>query len=169
MSSNAASPTKRFGRILVPTDFSQNAQLAFNFAHRLARQLGARIDLLHVQDESSLRVAIKEGLLTASSTDEEVQEAVRQLTEERFSATLAGLDRSEVEIACLSMRGYPKNRIINYAEESGADLVVIGMRGITAMSMITSTLVGSVAEYVLRNSPCPTLIVRPDQDSMRQD
>jgi universal stress protein A len=148
--------------ILVPTDFSENAQVAFEEAYNLARQTGAKLLLLHIQDGSTLRIAVKEQLLGSDSTDEQLQAAVGQLTEARFSEILAGLDRSEVTIECISLRGYPKTAIVNYAEEVCADLVVIGMRGITAMSMITSALMGSVAEHVMRHSPCPTLIVRAD-------
>ena len=149
--------------ILVPTDFSENAQIAFEEAYNLACQTGAKLLLLHVQDGSVLRTAVKEQLLGPDSTDELLQTAVGQLTEARFSEILVGLDRSAVTIECISLRGYPKSAIVTYAEEISADLVVIGMRGITAMSMITSALMGSVAEHVMRRSPCPTLIVRGDQ------
>lgn len=107
-----------------------------------------------------MRTAIKEGLLRADSTDEQLQASVQELVAERFSEATAGLDRSELDIECLSRRGYPKAAIVQYAEEINAGLVVIGMRGITAMSMIASAALGSVAEYVLRKSPCSTLIVR---------
>ncbi len=152
----------RIAEILAPTDFSENSQVAFEVAYGLARQLGAKLYLLHVQDGSALRVAIREGLLQEDSTDEELQTAVEQLTAGRFSEMMAGLDQTEVELECISVRGYPKTVITKYAEEIHARLIVIGMRGITAMSLITSAMMGSVAEYVMRNSPCPTLIVRSE-------
>jgi len=150
----------RITKILVPTDFSENAQAAFENACDLARQLGAKLYLLHIQDGSVLRTAIKEELLRADSTDEQLQASVQELVAERFSEMMAGLDRSELDIEWLSRRGYPKAAIVHYAREINADMVVIGMRGITAMSMIASAALGSVAEYVLRRSPCPTLVVR---------
>ena len=152
----------RITEILMPTDFSENSQVAFEVAYDLARQLGAKVILLHVQDGSALRVAIREELLQTDSTDEELQSAVEQLTAQRFSEMIAGLDRTEVDVECLSLRGYPKTVITKYAEEIHARLIVIGMRGITAMSVITSAMLGSVAEYVMRNAPCPTLIVRSE-------
>ena len=152
----------RIGRILVPTDFSENSQVAFERAYSLARQLGAKLYVLHIQDGSVLRTAIKEELLSADSTDEQLQASVQELTAERFSEMTAGLDRSELDIECRSRRGYSKAAIIDYAEEINADIVVIGMRGVTAMSMVTSAALGSVAEWVLRRSPCPTLIVRTE-------
>jgi nucleotide-binding universal stress UspA family protein len=157
----------RIEKILVPTDFSENAQAAFEKACDLARQLGANLFLLHIQDGSALRIAIREELVAADSTDEQLQSAVQQLIEERFSEMSAGLDRFEVSIECTSRRGKPKSGIIRYAEEIGADMVVIGMRGVTAMSMVTSAALGSVAEWVLRRSPSPTLIVRTEHQRNR--
>ena len=49
----------RIERILVPTDFSENSQVAFERAYSLARQLGAKLYVLHIQDGSVLRTAIK--------------------------------------------------------------------------------------------------------------
>ncbi|HWO00143.1 MAG TPA: universal stress protein [Blastocatellia bacterium] len=159
----------RIENILVPTDFSENAQAAFEKACDLARQLGAKLYLLHIQDGSALRVAIKEELLSADSTDEQLQVTVQQLIAERFSEMSAGIDRSQVSIECISRRGNPKAGIVHYAEEIDADMVVIGMRGITAMSMVTSAALGSVAEWVLRRSPCPTLIVRTEHRPNRAE
>ncbi len=155
----------RIERVLVATDFSENAQVAFEKAHEIANQLGANLYLLHVQDESTLRTAVKEGLLSPESTDEELQAQVEQLTEMRFSNMLAGLSLSEVPIKHLSRRGAPNTAIVDYANEIDADLVVVGMRGITARSAVVSAVLGSVAEYVMRKSPCPTLIVRLEHKS----
>jgi nucleotide-binding universal stress UspA family protein len=144
--------------ILVATDFSENAQRAFERACDLARQLGAKLYLLHVHDESALRTAIREGLLREDSTDDQLQQAVAQLTEERFSQMMAGTDTSEVKIECLARRGDPKSIISNLAREIGADLVVVGRRGKGLIDLV----VGSVTDCVIRNSPCPVLVVRRD-------
>jgi nucleotide-binding universal stress UspA family protein len=147
-------------KILVAIDFSEYSQAAFEQAYVLVRQLGAKLYVLHVQDESTLRTAIKEGLLQADGSDEELQTAVRQLIEMRFAAALAGKSYSDVPMEHLSRRGDPKATLVQYAGEIDADLVVVGRRGVTAMSTIASVVLGSVAEYVIRHSPCPTLVVR---------
>jgi len=149
-------------KILVPTDFSENSQVAFDRAHDLSQQLRAKLYVLHIQDGSALRVAVKEGLVSSNSTDEELEESVKELIEQRFSSMLAGTDRFDPSIECISRRGIPKSGIVQYAEEINADIVVIGMHGLTAMSLLTSADLGSVAEHVLRKSPCPILIVRTD-------
>lgn len=146
--------------ILVPTDFSENAEVAFERAYDLALQLGARLYTLHVRDESNLRIAIKEGLLDAGSTDEQLQEAVKRLTEDRFSKLFAGVDRSQVQLEHLSRRGDSDAAIIAYAKEIDADIIVVGRHGAGVMQNFLNTVLGSVAETVIKKSPCPVLVVR---------
>ncbi|HEX8184461.1 MAG TPA: universal stress protein [Blastocatellia bacterium] len=146
--------------ILALTDFSENAQVAFEKAYDLARQLGAKLYVLHVRDESNLRIAIKEGLLEAGSTDDQLQTAVERLTEERFSNLLACVDSSEVEVERLSRRGDSDATILAYAKQVHADIIVIGRRGAGIVENILSAVLGSVAETLIKKSPCPVLVVR---------
>jgi universal stress protein A len=146
--------------ILVPTDFSENAQNAFQRACDLARQTGAVIHLLHVQEESTLRTAIKEDLLADYTDDEALEAAVGQLNRQRLSEMTAGIDRSEIHIESLARRGDPKVVISDYAKEIHADITVIGRRG---MSLI-ERVVGSIAESIIRKSPCPVLVVRREHN-----
>lgn len=148
--------------ILVPTDFSLNGQVAFERALELARLLKAELHVMHVQDESNLRTAVREGLLTESSTDEELEEQVKQLIDERISQMLSGFDLLDMTVHRVSRRGDPKSVIIEVASEIAADLVVVGMSGTTAREKLRSVVIGSVAESVMRKSPCPTLVVRVD-------
>ncbi len=149
--------------ILVPVDFSENSQVAFEAAYDLALQLGAKLYVLHVQDESTLRIAIKEELLSQCSTDEELQSSVERLTEERFSKMLSSMEISKVAIEHTSRRGDSDREIVAYAREIEADMIVIGRRG----AGIISAVLGSVAESVIRKSPCPVLVVRLEHKKQR--
>jgi universal stress protein A len=152
--------------ILVSTDFSENAQVAFEKACELARLTNAQLHVLHVQDESSLRVAIKEGLLDSCDTDEAIRAAVEQLTKERFSEMLAQADCGERDVIRLSRRGDAAGQTLSYAKEIRADLIVIGRHGEGVLSNIISAVLGSVAEVIIRKSPCPVLVVRRDHKSV---
>ena len=154
----------RIQTILVPTDFSKNAHVAVEKGCELAQQLGAKLCLLHAQDESTLRTAIKEELFDGDATDELLQARVKNMVEARFSELLTTLNHTDLQIQSLSLRGDPKFLITQYANEINADLVVIGMRGVTAASRIVSAVIGSVTEYGMRSSPCPTLVVRLDHE-----
>ncbi len=151
--------------ILVPTDFSEHAQRAFERACDLAGQLGAKLFLLHVQTESALRIAIKEGLFAHCSTDEEIQNAVEQLIGQRFSKTLSGVDTSNLAIEQTSRRGDPGVLIPAYAQEIGADLVVVGRRGAGLIEDMRVAVIGSVTESVIRKSPCPVMVVRREHQN----
>lgn len=146
--------------ILVPTDFSEHSQRAFESACDLAGQLGAKLYVLHVQTESALRTAVKEGLLDDASTDEALQAAVEQLIEQRFSQTLCAVDRSQIAIEHTSRRGDPDAVITAYAKEVGADLIVIGRRGAAFIDEMRAAVIGSVTGSVIRKSPCPVMVVR---------
>ena len=147
-------------RILVPTDFSEHAQRAFERACDLARQLEAKIHLLHIASENALRIAIKEGLIANCSTDEEVHSAVEKLIEERFAKTLSSVDTSGLALEHTWRRGDPIAAIPAYATEIGADLVVVGRRGSGLIEGVRAAVVGSVTEGLIRKSPCPVMIVR---------
>jgi nucleotide-binding universal stress UspA family protein len=146
--------------ILVPTDFSEHAQRAFEIGLSLARQLGASLHLLHVQHESSLRTAIREGLFKPDATDEELRATVAELNEHRLCTILATADVAGAEIIHCTRRGESAIVISDYAAEFKADLMVVGRRGISLMDTLRTGVLGSVAETLIRKSPCPVLVVR---------
>ena len=148
--------------ILVSTDFSDNAQVAFEKACELAHLLKAKLHVLHVQDESALRVAIKEGLLESCENDEAIHAAVERLTEERFAHMLAAVDCADLDITHLSKRGEAAAQTLAYAKRIDADMIVIGRHGEGVLSNIISAVLGRVAEVIIRKSPCPVLVVRRD-------
>lgn len=146
--------------ILVPTDFSEHARRAFEVGHDFARQFNAKLVVLHVQDESSLRVALREDLFQDDADDEEIRRRVKELIESRLSALLAGRGDSGVEVERLAKRGDPKGLVVEYAREIRADLIVVGMQGTSALDAVASLVIGSVADSVIRKSHCPTLVVK---------
>jgi nucleotide-binding universal stress UspA family protein len=150
-------------KILIPTDFSQNSQLAFNHAYELARLAGAKLYVLHVQDENTLRMAVAEGLLGDHSTDKELEEEIERLLQFRFSTMLAGHSFPEVVVERSVIRGDPDAVIPIYARDIGADIMVVGMRGTGMMDKFKSVVLGSVAERLIEKTPCPILLIRDNQ------
>lgn len=142
--------------ILVAIDFSENAEAAFDVAYNLARQLGAKLYALHVQDENTLRTAIREGLLDNCANDEELEAAVKKLTEDRLANLLSQADPAQVEIERILRRGDPRAVIVDCAVKANADIVVVGRRGISLIDRV----VGHVTDSVIRKSPSPVLVVR---------
>jgi nucleotide-binding universal stress UspA family protein len=142
--------------ILVPVDFSEHANEALELAISLAKALGARIHLLHCY---AIRVGgvSPYGLVIPDNLDREVRDAASaKLAEWREKVVTEGVE-VESEVTPL----FPSEAIAAQAEQIGADLVVMGTRGLTGMKHV---LLGSVAERTIRIAPCPVLTVKAQAD-----
>jgi nucleotide-binding universal stress UspA family protein len=132
--------------ILHPTDFSEQSQCALRLAGALARDHGARLVLLHV---AAAPVAFyTEGVFVPAPSDPHDEER-RQLEQ----LEVPGAAPAERRLA----EGNPPSEILRVAEETGADLIVMGTHGRTGLARL---LMGSVAEQVVRRAPCPVLTVK---------
>ena len=138
--------------ILVPTDLSECAEHALDYACELARSLGAKIHLLNVIGIPSLGVPELGVAITATVIDTVVadnQNALDKLVASKQGAAEFG--------QVLIKTGDAKNLIDQTAVEVGADLIVMGTHGRRGVSR---ALLGSIAEVVVRTAPCPVLTVR---------
>ena len=137
-------------KILVPVDFSPASIEALDYAVWLAKQFHAPIHLVHVYppDEAS---APGGGHLLFQSA-----EAIERLNEE-----LTGIHQKHVLTFppenCHIRGGRPYQEIARLACEIKADLIVLATRGHSGLKHL---LLGSTAERVIRNAPCPVLVVR---------
>jgi len=141
--------------ILVPIDFSPNAEHAFDYALTLAHTLQARLTLVHVIDPlpvGSIEIMPFTYLhdLEAKITD--------LMTTYRDRVTAAGLQNDYVIV-----HGVPFQRIIETARTAHVDLIILGTHGRTGLSHV---LLGSVAERVVQHAPCPVLVVRLPTDTV---
>ncbi|HWU90252.1 MAG TPA: universal stress protein [Kofleriaceae bacterium] len=139
--------------VLVPIDFSANAEQALDYAAELARKLGATVHLVHAIASlpSALPVALTEQMIENLVTEH--REALDKLVKTR--RTLATFGPPTVEV------GDARDTIIGAAKALGADLIVMGTHGRRGLSRM---VMGSVAENVLRHAPCPVLIIRAKHD-----
>jgi nucleotide-binding universal stress UspA family protein len=139
--------------ILHPTDFSEPSGRALELACALARDYGARLVLLHV---APLPEVYGESLLVPSVWDNgaELKEKLQGL-----AAPHAGL-RVEHHFA----RGDAVTEILQVAQDERVDLVVMGTHGRTGLDRL---LMGSVAEQVVRQAPCPVLTVKVPRSDVK--
>lgn len=140
----------RFGRILVPSDFSDPSRHAIVYAARFAQQFGSRITLLHViepamtPDFASFPLALDE-------------EKVIESAKARLQALARAHQIDRVMDSAVVRAGNPFHEIAEAARELKADLIVIATHGFTG---IKRALMGSTTERVLRHAPCPVMVVR---------
>jgi nucleotide-binding universal stress UspA family protein len=139
--------------ILVPTDMSDGAEEALDFACELAQTFGATVHLLNVIGIPTLGVPELGVALTSTMIDSMVHDNQKALEE------IATRKRGSEPIGQVLLRtGDARDMICQAAKEVGADLIVMGTHGRRG---VTRALLGSVTESVVRMAPCPVLTVRP--------
>lgn len=135
--------------ILFATDFSQAADAAAPIAIQLARRYGAKVYGVHVNRFDDYTAAAPNAWAAmAEAAEKETKEDAGRLNEQ-----LQGVEH-EVVIG----EGNLLEVLSNVIQQKEIDLVVVGTRGRTGFG---KTLLGSVAEQILRQSPCPVLTIGP--------
>jgi nucleotide-binding universal stress UspA family protein len=142
----------RIATILVPTDFSPDAEAALERAIDFAKLFGARIHLLHSYYIAPQAATPWSYSFPAGLIDEVRQDALRRIEELRDKVKARGVEASS-EVSSEP----PSMSIISCAERQRADLIAMGTRGLTGVKHV---LLGSVAERTIRLAPCPVLTVK---------
>jgi nucleotide-binding universal stress UspA family protein len=141
--------------VLAATDFSETASSALDWASELARQQGARLELVHaITIPPSMP-----GYLPPSNLDfsDELHKAAESRLAEAATA-LAALVGPGVEVTTFLDVGTPSQVIVLRAEAVNARAIVIGTRGLTGLRHL---LLGSTAQRVVHAAHCPVLTVHP--------
>jgi nucleotide-binding universal stress UspA family protein len=126
----------RFERLLVASDGSPHSQAAWELALAMAQQANSRL--------IAVAVAPEEGDII------EARALIRQM--------LAAANQSRMPLKTVSPQGVaPDAGIIQQAIKNEVDLIIMGSRGRTGLKKL---LMGSVAERVIGQSPCPILVVK---------
>ncbi|MGE0824864.1 MAG: universal stress protein [Candidatus Binatia bacterium] len=146
-------------KILVPTDFSENAEHALSWALGLAADCKAKVLVFNAAPPMA-SFAFPESVYypdLARMEREVIADAEQRVAE--FAAKHAG---GGVTVETLVTLGEPVWEITQAAEREQVDLIVMGSHGRTGLSHV---LLGSVAERVVRHAPCPVLVVRMPKEA----
>jgi nucleotide-binding universal stress UspA family protein len=144
-----------FRSIVVGTDGSETARKAVAAAVELARLSGAKIELVSAYEPVSAQRLREEARQVPADLEwtvnprEDVDAALAQ------ASTSAG--DAGVVARTYAREGDPADAILDVAEELGADLVVVGNKGMTGAERF---LLGSVPNKVSHHAPCSVLIIR---------
>ena len=144
-----------YRNVVVGTDGSESAEGAVRHAAGLAKAFGARLTVVTVfqrNPEETARVQVDapeeiRWMLTDAATAEEKANHGRTLAKE------LGLSDVRVRIG----DGDPAEQLVEAAEDTGADLIVVGSKGMTGAKRF---LLGSVPNRVSHHAPCSVLIIR---------
>jgi nucleotide-binding universal stress UspA family protein len=144
-----------FSSIVVGTDGSDTASKAVRQAVELARMAGAGLELVSAYEP-----------IARQRLSDERREAPEDLqwtitSREDVDATLedaAQLARDAgVDVRTYARQGDPADAVLDVAEELGADLIVVGNKGMTGTKRF---LLGSVPNKISHHAPCSVLIIR---------
>lgn len=135
-------------KILYPTDFSTTGRTALEMATSLARDRGATLVIIHVEEPP---MAYGGGELYYGVEEPDRAELERMLQEVKPADPAV---KCEYRLVI----GSPATAIVEMAERENADMIVMATHGRTGL---TRLLMGSVAEEVVRKAQCPVLTVKP--------
>jgi nucleotide-binding universal stress UspA family protein len=145
-------------RILLATDGSEEAELAALRAVELADATDSELHVVHVGVVPIFLKSYPGTLGYDRKLYEQIEEVSRELLRKQsWRVKAAG---GTVAGAHLKM-GAVDLEIVALAEELGADLIVMGSRGLGG---VRRALMGSVSDSVVRHAHCPVLVVRPEKE-----
>jgi nucleotide-binding universal stress UspA family protein len=139
-----------FDRILLATDGSEPAVLATQYAVTLAKTFQARIHAIYV-DDGVEKLSLPEEI-EIDDTWEGYHPSVKGLGIAKLMA-----ERNGVEIEIEIIRGGVAKRIIKTAQETNADVIVLGETGRTGLKRLG---MGSIAETVVKGSETPVFVIK---------
>lgn len=144
---------KPIDKILFACDFSENSGSALEHALMFARQLNARLIILHVINEPVDLRGFYVPHISFDRLEKEIEEGAQQMMQKFASESLAGFENFET---CI-ISGIPYEEIVRKANDEQVGMIILGTHGRTGVDHF---LFGSTAERVVRTASCPVLTVR---------
>jgi len=142
-----------FHRIVVPTDFSDCAEVAWALAKRVAGSVGSELVLAHILVEP---IVYGDPSL-ATDTTWQLFEQGRKWVEDELEKWASAARAQGMTVRTIVRTGSANEEIVNLATDEGAELIIMGTHGRTGLNRM---LLGSVADRVIRLARCPVLTVR---------
>ena len=144
----------KFKRILCPTDFSEYAAHALQYACNLSEKYAAELHLLHVLPDPATTIATY-GPIAGYLPDDWTESMAAHANQELKKIPTRTWAR-KLKVVRVATQGITFVEIIRYVKEHKIDLIVIGTG-----TALNHALMGSVAEKIVRKSPCPVMLIHP--------
>lgn len=148
---------QKVNRVLVPIDFSPGSRAALDYAAYVAESFHASLDVLHVWEVPHF-VGMDLMLQLPNIESQPIDTFVRSQAEKELADFVAaGHFNEELPVKQRLEAGDVDAVILQIAQDEQYDLIVMGTHGRTGLAHL---LMGSVAERVVRQAPCPVMTVR---------
>ena len=142
-------------KILCPTDFSENSEHAMKYALTLAMLSQAELELFHVVEPITYPHSTE--LFEPVLDEVELTMKMGVAFQKQLEDQVAALKEEYPKIEGKLVTGNTFLEIIQVARDDDVDMIVMGTHGRTGLAHV---LIGSVAERVVREAPCPVLTVK---------
>jgi nucleotide-binding universal stress UspA family protein len=143
--------TNSMKTILVPTDFSEIADNAINYAAELGKLMSAKLILFNAYHMPIITSEVPVVMPTAEEIETDCMIGLKKIEEE-----LQKKHNNQLQISASCRYGLAVDEISAFAAESNVDLIVIGMRG---AGFLSEKLIGSVTTSLMRKVKCPLLVI----------
>lgn len=144
----------KYKKVLFCTDFSENADYAFQFAFGIAKRDDGLLYILHVIPGNPQEAFVER--LMPKGVVEDIHKAMREDVEAKYKEHYVEKIDSAIKFKTITKSGREHEEIIKFAKKEQVDLIVMGTHGATGIEHV---FFGSVAERVLRSSPFPVFII----------
>lgn len=153
---------KAIKRILVPTDFSENARAAFDYALKLAEDKKASIKVVHIYADYTPEMALAEANFVAGGKSiAEITEALTNFVDEEMDTASNIITARKVKVEAEVYYGSPVQDIIAMSKTGEFDLIVMGTAGQKNWGEL---MFGSVSTHVSQKANCPVLLVPSESE-----
>ena len=155
-----------FQNVLVALDGSEHSERALETAIQIAKSLGSKLVLLTVHHDAIASVTSPEMTVHLPGTvpdgpspelTEMANEAAHDYDKKFLAKAEARVRAEKVDVETEFAEGDLVEEIVKKSKEDGFDLIVMGARG---SGRLKKLFIGSVSDGVIKNAPCPVLIIK---------
>lgn len=147
----------QFKTIVVPTDFSDNADQAVRYAHALASTTNGKVHCVHCVDVGFAASGVVDGVYVSTAELHASLDSLKQHAQEELDKYVKLEHFRGIEITPHLRVGPAPDEIAALADEVGGDLVIVGTHGRTGLDRF---VFGSTCDKIVRTSKVPVLSVK---------
>ena len=144
----------KYKKVLFCTDFSENADYAFNFAYGVAKRDEGLLYILHVMPDNPHK-GYADTVMTVENS-EKIQQGIEKYLDDNYRERYTNKIKDSVKYEAVTKSGREDEEIVEFARDKKVDIIVMGTHGKTGIEHV---FFGSVAEKVIRRSPYPVFII----------
>lgn len=150
-------------KIVIPTDFSLLSDKALDAGIQLAMKLNAEVDIIHTIEinhvwEEVADFSKVEGMISGDYSYMHVAEKIAQ---KKLDAIQEIFEMNKIKVNTIILNGKPHHRIVEYVKENKVDLLLMATHGADGLKEV---FIGSNAQRIIRNSTCPVLTVKEEDN-----